>query len=227
MTEDFYRRKLVDNAVAFIGANEMDGSFKTIIDAYNSITPLPRNYKLSYNDAWCAAFVSAIAKMSGLLSIIPAECSCFYMIDGFKKLDRWEERDDYTPKTGDIIFYDWDDNGIGDNTGTPEHVGIVEKCGENAISVIEGNYSNSVKRRTLIVNGKYIRGYGIPDYKAISSETIPWYEKDGSWNDATRLGLVNGKLPDAKATRAEVAAIAIRLLDLVWNKGEEVDRRYD
>ena len=228
MTEDFYRKKLVDTAVSFLGKNEYDGTHKEIIDIYNSIVPLPRNYKVTYNDPWCAATVSAVAKKAELLSIIPAECSCFYMIDGFKKLGRWEERDDYKPKAGDIIFYDWEDDGNGDNMGTPDHVGIVEKCGDNAISVIEGNYSNSVKRRTLVVNGRYIRGYGIPDYKALASETIPWYEKDGSWADATRLGLVNGQLPEAKATRAEVAAVAVRLLDIImkWNN-IEADRRYD
>ena len=32
------------------------------------------------------------------------------------------------------------------------------------ITVIEGNYDNSVKRRTMAVNGKYIRGYGVPKY---------------------------------------------------------------
>ena len=35
------------------------------------------------------------------------------------------ENDSYVPKTGDIIFYDWADNGVGDNTGVPDHVGIV------------------------------------------------------------------------------------------------------
>jgi peptidoglycan hydrolase-like protein with peptidoglycan-binding domain len=32
--------------------------------------------------------------------------------------------------------------------------------------VIEGNYSNAVKRRTLKVNGKYIRGYIVPKFAA-------------------------------------------------------------
>ena len=32
--------------------------------------------------------------------------------------------------------------------------------------IIEGNCSDAVKRRTLKVNGRYIRGYGIPKYDA-------------------------------------------------------------
>jgi hypothetical protein len=74
------------------------------------------------------------------------------------------ENDAYVPSPGDIIFYDWQDSGSGDNTGTPDHVGIVEKVSGSTITVIEGNYSETVKRRYLSVNGRYIRGYGIPKY---------------------------------------------------------------
>ena len=76
MTENELRKKFVDNAVAFLGTNERDGSHRQIIDIYNSISPLPRNYKMTYTDPWCAAFVSVVAKLSKMLSIIPAECSC-------------------------------------------------------------------------------------------------------------------------------------------------------
>ena len=29
----------------------------------------------------------------------------------------WQENDAYVPSPGDAILYDWQDNGIGDNTG--------------------------------------------------------------------------------------------------------------
>ena len=50
------------------------------------------------------------------------------------------------------------------NTGSSDHVGIVADVSGNAIVVIEGNYSDQVKQRTLERDGRYIRGYGIPDY---------------------------------------------------------------
>lgn len=68
------------------------------------------------------------------------------------------------PSPRDYIFYDWDDTGAGDCTGWPEHVGIVVSVSGNSIKVIEGNKGNAVDYRTLAVNGRYIRGYGIPDY---------------------------------------------------------------
>lgn len=35
----------------------------------------------------------------------------------FQALGSWVENDAYTPEPGDYIFYDWQDSGVGDNTG--------------------------------------------------------------------------------------------------------------
>jgi hypothetical protein len=164
----YLRSKLVDQAKSWIGRNESDGSHKEIIDTYNKHTPLARSYKVRYTDAWCATFVSACAVKCGYTDIIPTECSCEQMISLFKKKGCWVENDAYVPSPADVIFYDWQDSGSGDNTGRSDHVGIVEKVSGNVIVVIEGNYSNSVKRRTLKVNAKNIRGYGVPKYDAVS-----------------------------------------------------------
>jgi hypothetical protein len=156
-----YASKVVGQAQAWLGRKESDGSHKEIIDIYNSHKPLARGYAVNWkSDPWCATFVSAVAIKLGYTDIIPTECSCSKMIDLFKKLGSFVENDSYKPAPGTIIFYDWDDNGSAD------HVGIVEKVSGSTITVIEGNYSNSVKRRTLAVNGRYIRGYGVPKYDA-------------------------------------------------------------
>lgn len=160
----YLRSKIVAQAKAWLGCKESDGSHKEIIDVYNSHTPLARGYKMQYTDAWCAAFVSAVAIKVGYTDIIPTECGCGQMVTLFQNLGCWKEDDSYTPSAGDIIFYDWQDSGSGDNTGSPDHVGIVEKVSGSTITVIEGNYSDAVKRRTMKVNGQYIRGYGLPKY---------------------------------------------------------------
>lgn len=153
-------------ARAWIGKNEADGTHKSIIDVYNAHKPLARGYAVKYTDAWCATFVSAVAIKCGVTDIIPTECGCGQMITLFKNLGEWNESDSRTPKPGDIIFYDWDDTGAGDNTGWPDHVGIVESVNGGNITVIEGNKNNAVARRTIAVNGRYIRGYGVPKYEA-------------------------------------------------------------
>lgn len=164
------RSKIVDQAKSWIGRKEADGGHKEIIDVYNAHTPLARGYKVKYTDEWCATFVSACAIKCGYTDIIPTECGCQKMIDLLKNKNSWMENDAYVPEPGDIIFYDWQDSGVGDNTGHSDHVGIVEKVSGNSIVLIEGNYSTSVKRRTLKVNDKYIRGYGIPKYDDKATE---------------------------------------------------------
>lgn len=166
MTEQELRQKVVSIAQSYIGCKESDGSHKKIIDLYNSHKPLARGYAMKYTDAWCSTFASAVAIAAGLTDIIPTECGCEKHIQLFKKIGSWQENDAYVPSPGDYVFYDWDDSGAGDCTGSADHVGIVEKVSGQTITVIEGNYSDSVKRRNITVNGRYIRGYGVPKYSS-------------------------------------------------------------
>lgn len=165
-----YASKVIEQARAWLGKKESDGSHKEIIDIYNSHKPLARGYKVKYTDAWCATFVSAVAIKLGYTDIIPTECGCEKQIQLFKNIGCWIENENRVPNVGEIIYYDWADNGVGDNKGTSDHVGIVEKVEGTTITVIEGNKNEAVARRTLTVNGKYIRGYGIPKY---DKEVIP------------------------------------------------------
>lgn len=174
MTTSELRQSVVATAKSWLGSNERDGTHKAIIDIYNSHTPRARGYAVSYTDFWCATFVSAISVQLGLTSIMFPECSCDFMIAQYKAAGRWQELDSYIPEPGDIVMYDWQDNGIGDNVGGADHIGIVCSVSGNSIQVIEGNIANSVDYRTLEVDGKYIRGYCLPDYasKASEGETI-------------------------------------------------------
>ena len=166
------RSKIIAQAQSWLGCKESDGSHKKIIDVYNADKPLPRGYKVSYTDAWCATFVTACAIKCGATDIIPKECSCNKMIELLKQLGCWIENDAYVPSPGDLLFYDWEDKGTGDNTGVSDHVGIVEKVSGDTITIIEGNYNNACKRRTLKVNGRYIRGYGAPKYASEPAATV-------------------------------------------------------
>ena len=169
--------KLVDQARAWLGCKEADLSNKEIIDIYNHHEPVARGCKLGYRDPWCAAFVSACAIKTGMTDIIPTECGCGSMVKLFKKIDSWDESDDRIPNVGDIIFFDWDDSGYGDNKALPGHVGIVEHVSGSTITVIDGNNKDdAVGRRTIKINGRFIRGYGVPKYdNPPSSDTRSLY----------------------------------------------------
>lgn len=243
------RSAVVAQAQAWLGRNEANGTHREIIDIYNAHRPLARGYAVKYTDAWCATFVSAVAIKCGYTSIIPTECGCQNQIQLFKNLDEWVENDAYVPKAGDVIFYDWDDSGEGDNTGYADHVGIVEKVSGSTITLIEGNYSNAVKRRTIQVNARYIRGYGVPKYDSDetasstpttgkkSIETIAKEVIAGQWGngDARKNALVNAgydysavqkkvnELLSGTSTPTpskSVAEVAKEVINGVWGNGD-------
>lgn len=163
----YYRNTVYEQCKQWIGCKESDGSHKKIIDVYNNGRPSGA-YKMTYYDAWCACFVSAVAIKLGYTSIIPVAVGCSDMLNKFKKLGRWKERDDYIPDVGDVVFYDWQDGSNYknyDNTGSPDHVGYVYEVAGKYIYVCEGNMGAGVCGiRKLEINGRYIRGFGIPKY---------------------------------------------------------------
>ena len=220
MTETEARALFANAAKSYLGYSESSGKHRQIIDLYNSKSPLPRNYKVTYTDAWCATFVSAVAIKCNMANIIPRECSCYYQVEAFQKMERWCENDAYCPKSGDIIYYDWQDSGKGDDTGVPNHVGIVESVIGGVITVIEGNKNDSVERRKIAVDGTCIRGYGLPNFAWWAEQNTPkkkdpWYVTDGTWQEGTRLGIVDGNRPTAQATRAEVNKMILTAMRLM------------
>ena len=139
-----------------------EAGHKKVLEVYNEQNPLPRGYKLQEKDPWCAGTVTAVFLMNGYSDI--AECSCTVMTKKAQDLGIWIEDDAYIPKCGDVIMYDWQDNGKGDNGGNPDHVGIVVRVNDNKITVREGNKAKTIGNRTIDVNGKFIRGYIVPPY---------------------------------------------------------------
>ncbi len=166
------RAAVVALAQSWVGKKESDGSYKSIIDIYNGYKgELPRGIKMQYSWSWCACTWSAIAIKLGYTDVMPIEISCGNLVEAAKKMGCWVEADNYIPDPGDGILYDWDDSGKGDNTGWPDHIGIVEIINRTTgqITVIEGNYSNAVRRRNITVNARYIRGYIVPKYAPVET----------------------------------------------------------
>mgnify|MGYP002519303251 CR=1 FL=1 len=168
---------MIDLMNSLVGLNEKDGSFRVIIDTYNKLRPAG-SYKMKYTDAWCACTVSTCALVNNMADIIPIDVSCGKMLEKAKKMGIWVENDAFVAQPGDIIMYDWDDNGYGDNMGSSDHVGLVTGVSGNVINIIEGNYSNAVMRTSRQINSRYIRGFGLPDYAAAADEEEVIVEPD-------------------------------------------------
>ena len=190
MTESELRQKTVDIFAGFMNERRYGAGHQRILDAYNSIRPLPRGVTMDMNLDYCAAGVSAIGVMAGLADIFPLECSCNLQIEQLKAKGVWVENDNYTPKPGDLVYYDWDDTGSGDNTGIAEHVGMIEDAGGAEMTVLEANTGAGFGRRWLAVNARFIRGYGALDYASKGDGTMSETETAMQW--AIDIGLIQG-----------------------------------
>ena len=105
---------------------------------------------------WCACFVSWVMNEAGLIEkgTVPKFAYCPTGIQWFKEHQQWKSKGSI-PQPGDIIFFDWEQDGISD------HVGIVEKVENNIVYTIEGNSINDeCRQRNYGVNSQYICGYG-------------------------------------------------------------------
>ena len=146
---------MINTARQYIGINEFQK--KQLMDYYNSkIYPLidkDRKYKIQPNDNWCAMFCSVIAhKIGRTKDNFPFEVSVFYMTRNAKRMGIFTP-DLNKAQVNDLVVYDWKAD------GTLNHVGILQEIGTDYIKVLEGNYSNTVKVRTVKMPNSEVYGY--------------------------------------------------------------------
>ena len=146
---------MINTALKYMGLNTQ-GKL-ALMDYYNSkIYPLidnDRKYKIKPNDNWCAMFCSVIAhKIGRTKDNFPFEVSVFYMTRNAKKMGIFTP-DLNKAQVNDLVVYDWKAD------GTLNHVGILQEIGTDYIKVLEGNYSNTVKVRTVKMPNMEVYGY--------------------------------------------------------------------
>lgn len=171
MTENQLRQKVADTINAWVGATKGSAKHLDILEVYNNYRPLARGYKVQVKDAYCATTVSAAYIRAGIAEYTGTECGVEKYTLVAKAKGIWVENDAHTPKIGDACVYDWQDNGKGDCTGAGDHIGIVTKVSAGSFVVTEGNMSGGkVGKRTMKINGRYIRGFICPDFAAIAKK---------------------------------------------------------
>lgn len=116
-------------------------------------------YGYSYRVEWCAIFVSWVANQCGYIDagVIPKFAYCPEGANWFMEHGQWHGRD-YTPAPGDIIFFDWESDGIAD------HVGIVEYVENDMIYTVEGNVGESCVENRYYLYSSPVYGFGLPLY---------------------------------------------------------------
>ena len=116
-------------------------------------------YGYNYRVEWCAIFVSWCAEQCGYIDagLIPRFEGVRPGAEWFKNRGQWQGRD-YAPRPGDIIFFDWEGDGLAD------HVGIVKSCENGVVLTIEGNSGDTCRENSYLLGSPVIYGYGVPLY---------------------------------------------------------------
>lgn len=117
-------------------------------------------YGFNWRVEWCAVFVSWVAAQNNVLETdVPKFVWVKKGVDYFKEKNELKFPKSYTPRGGDIIFFNWNNNEVID------HVGIVEKVQNGYVYTIEGNVDyKDVKRKKYKLNNNVIYAYGVPEY---------------------------------------------------------------
>lgn len=185
MTERELREIFVSTAERYIGTTEGSAQHKEIIDIYNTYMPHPRGYKMTMNDSWCAAFVSAITILSEMTDIMPIECSCYYYKCNAQAMGiaigNYPDILRYNVQMGDVIIYNWHNGGADE-----DHIGIVRTRLNNSLVVIEGNKDDMVTYREIGVDDININCIIMPDFNALATsdwdyENLGWNEDEVGW----------------------------------------------
>ncbi len=117
-------------------------------------------YGFNNRVSWCAIFVSWVANQANIMNVSVPRFSV--VGDGarwFKERGQWEKRG-YIPKSGDLIFFDWEQD------KKLNHVGIVEEVENNYVYVIEGNSNDKCMRNKYFINSNEIAGFGVINFYA-------------------------------------------------------------
>ena len=158
------RDRVLRAAASLVGVRGGTAAHHQLVNDYNSVKPLPVGYAVKTTDDWCDIFVTTVFQREGLSGLIGRECGVERHIQIFKRLGIWNEDGTTTPKAGDIITFNWDQN-TQQNNGFADHIGIVESVSNGIIHTIEGNSNNQVRRNTYRIGHGNIRGFATPRYQ--------------------------------------------------------------
>jgi hypothetical protein len=118
--------------------------------------------KSNSNETMSSEFITYVGNKSGYIEkgVIPKYTTAEEGISWFKEKSNFETTD-YTPKVGDIAFYDTDGDGDADYSA------IIISTSGNKFITIENNVTDNIRKATYTTNNTRIVGYGVPDYSIL------------------------------------------------------------
>ena len=133
-----------------LGRNEAKGQDDKYILWYNA----ENGTKFATTVAWCAISASWANRRGGIDKVkYPNFASCSASLKVFEKSGLVRNPKIYKPKSGDLIYFDWNQDGVA------EHVGMVFSYDGKYVETIEGNSSDAVRHKKYLAANKYINKY--------------------------------------------------------------------
>lgn len=184
-------------ATKYIGCRQWGSGHKSIVDRYNTSGNLPRGYRVSYGDNWCATFVSSI--------LIEADIKGYKECSANRLREQMKGHQVSKGQRNDIIFYDWNSDGWSD------HVGIIVSVDEknNIYKVVEGNKNHAVGYRYIKCNSSQIQGI----YRIYHEEKKTENKEKKSVNNGKRISkkliadIIAGKYGNGDTRRKKIETL--------------------
>ncbi len=112
-------------------------------------------YRASYSE-WCAMYVSFCLNYAEIPeTAVPRAANCEKWIRALSQKGLYVSAGHYASQPGDLIFFDWEQD------GNVDHVGLVEAADGTTITTIEGNSRGGVRRDEYRADNDVIAGYGL------------------------------------------------------------------
>ena len=147
---------------------------------------------------WCGSFVMWCANQAGVK--VPNTVSTVAGSDAFKKMNRWADARNDDPTPGDIIYFDFPDDGV----NRISHVGIcIKNNGDGTIQCIEGNTAGSSKgdQRNGGMVCEKTRAYVKDNKKKLANAIVGWGRPNYKGEEGQPLALKTTKAPAKKAAK--------------------------
>ena len=170
-------------------------------------------YGIPYGD-WCAMFVSFCLHYAGISDKeYPYDCGTTTWVRNLEDRGLFSAASEYSPMPGDLVFFDWEQDGLTD------HVGLVYgvDAKDNYLLTIEGNHTRTVQTFEYALTDPQIMGYGILKYVEMPEEEEP--------EEAETSELTENEKPDIPQDNTEAPAAAHGKASVGMEKEEKTDTR--
>ena len=218
---DNWAENVIAVAKSQIGYTESTANYTVLDDgaATKGYTRYGEWYGDPYGD-WCAMFVSFCLHYAEIpTKSVPSKVSCSQWIKKLTKKNMYADAEKYTPQIGDIIFFDYEQDGTADHVGLVEKTELDDNGATTSVTTIEGDSDDAVKRNTYAISDTSIMGYGILPEKP--EVTITKTATDGT------VVKISGAIPDGAQAVISPVSLSEDELDRYLGHTSESTYAYD